>query len=61
MTFRELLKEEQFDVRNTSVWDFYRGQAKSAGRDDILDTLTQKGISEFSASLNPQRASDFIV
>lgn len=52
--FRELLEGgDQHDVQNTNMWDFYRGQAETASRDQIVASLDQNGVSEFSSDSQP--------
>ncbi|WP_058828746.1 hypothetical protein [Haloferax sp. Q22] len=53
-TFRELLENgEQHDVQNTSVWNFYRGQAETSSRDQVVASLDRNGVSEFSIDSQP--------
>lgn len=49
-SFRQLIdRREQFDVQKTDVWNFYRGQANRAYREDILELLDQNDIKPFEA------------
>ncbi|WP_158056528.1 hypothetical protein [Halorussus halophilus] len=53
-TFHKLVSDEkQSTVRKTAVWDFYRGQAEAAFRDDIIDLLDENDVEVFSAETTP--------
>lgn len=55
-TFCKLLQiENRHDIQNNGVWNFYRGQSESASRDQIVRSLNQNGISEFSTDSQPSR------
>ncbi|MFC6953488.1 hypothetical protein [Halorubellus litoreus] len=44
-TFLELIEaEKQPTVQKTNLWNFYRGQAEAAFRDDIVDLIDQNNL-----------------
>lgn len=49
-SFRRLIdRREQFDVQKTEAWNFFRGKADGAYREEILDLLDRNDVKGFEA------------
>jgi hypothetical protein len=49
-TFTELFSNDESTIQKTDVWDFYRGQAETAFRSDVIDLIDRSDINPYSGN-----------